>query len=104
MIKGITLVNAIASGETFDQLSSLLAALGFEPGKGWNDSGSAADSSARGAAFLAPLGNLELVTGRLPATPRLLIEVAQLEPIHAVVQSWMLARYRSEEVATRLSQ
>ncbi|HWZ50223.1 MAG TPA: 6,7-dimethyl-8-ribityllumazine synthase [Granulicella sp.] len=104
MIKGITLVNAVASGETFDQLSSLLAALGFEPGKGWNDSGSDADSAARGAAFLAPIGNLELVTGRLPATPRLLIEVAQLEPIHGIVHNWMLARHRSEDVATRLSE
>src|ERR1700686_3784080 len=103
MIKGITLVNAVASGETFDQLSSLLAALGFEPGRGWNDSGADADSAARGAAFLAPVGNLELVTGRLPATPKLLIEVAQLEPIHGIVQSWMLARYRSEEVASRLT-
>jgi 6,7-dimethyl-8-ribityllumazine synthase len=99
MIKGITLVNAVASSETFDQLSSLLAALGFEPGKGWNDVANA----ARGAAFLAPLGNLELVTGPLPATPSLLIEVAQLEPIHSIVQSWMQARYRSEEVATRLT-
>ena len=104
MIKGITLVNAVASSETFDQLSSLLGALGFEPGKGWNETGSGPDSNARGAAFLAPVGNLELVTGRLPATPSLLIEVAQLEPIHAVIQSWMQARYRSEEVASRLSE
>src|ERR1700731_1901963 len=103
MIKGITLVNAVASGETFDQLSSLLGALGFEPGKGWNESGSDADYAARAAAFLVPVGNRELVTGRLPATPRLLIEVAQLEPIHGIVQNWMLARYRSEEIAARLS-
>src|SRR5271168_1179071 len=104
MIKGITLVHAVASSETFDQLSSLLAALGFEPGKGWNENTSGSDSAARGAAFLAPLGNLELVTGRLPATPRLLIEVAQLEPIHAGVQQWMQTQYRSEEVASRLSE
>jgi 6,7-dimethyl-8-ribityllumazine synthase len=104
MIKGITLVHAVASSETFDQLSSLLAALGFEPGKGWNENTSGSSPAARGAAFLAPLGNLELVTGRLPATPRLLVEVAQLEPIRAGVEQWMRAQYRSEEVASRLSE
>ena len=65
MIKGITLVAPVASGDAFDKLASLFAALGFEPGKGWDD-----DATGEGAAFLAPLGNLELVTGRAPAVPR----------------------------------
>ncbi|HMF63609.1 MAG TPA: hypothetical protein VK608_05925, partial [Edaphobacter sp.] len=63
MIKGITLVSAVASGDTFDRLNSLFLALGFEQGKGWED------GQGRGAALLAPLGNLELVTGRPPAVP-----------------------------------
>jgi len=97
MIKGITLVNAVASADAFDKLCNLFAALGFEPGKGWQD------EQGRGAAFLAPVGNLELVTGRPPAVPPLLVEVTQLDHIHTLVQQWMLASYRTEEVATLLS-
>ncbi len=97
MIKGITLIRIVESGERFEQLSRFLGALGFEPGKGWQD------AEGRGAAFLAPLANLELVTGRMPATPSILIEVTQLDHIHALVKSWMLAEFRTEEVATRLT-
>jgi 6,7-dimethyl-8-ribityllumazine synthase len=97
MIKGITLVSAVSSADTFDQLNSLFGALGFEAGKGWQD------DKGRGSAHLAPLGNLEFVTGRSPAVPPLLIEVTQLDQVHVVVQNWMLAHYRTEEVATLLS-
>ena len=97
MIKGITLVQAIASPDAYDKLGSLFGALGFEPGKGWQD------ANGRGAAFLAPLGNLELVTGRPPAVPPVLIEVHALDQIHAAVNQWMLANYRSEEVAELLT-
>jgi 6,7-dimethyl-8-ribityllumazine synthase len=97
MIKGITLVQAIASPDAYDKLVSLFGALGFEPGKGWQD------ASGRGAAFLAPLGNLELVTGRPPAVPPVLIEVHALDQVHAAVSQWMLANYRTEEVAELLT-
>src|ERR1700761_298932 len=79
MIKGITLVHGTGSDPVFDQLSALFAALGFEPGKGWDD------GTGKGAAFLAPLGNLELVTGRAPAVPPILIEVFGLEDMHGIV-------------------
>ncbi|HZY61249.1 MAG TPA: 6,7-dimethyl-8-ribityllumazine synthase [Edaphobacter sp.] len=97
MVKGITLVSAVSSAETFDRLNSLFAALGFEAGKGWQD------ATGRGAAHLAPLGNVEFVTGRQPAVPPLLIEVTQLDEVHSAVQRWMLASYRSEEVEKLLS-
>jgi 6,7-dimethyl-8-ribityllumazine synthase len=97
MIKGITLVRAVPSPEAFDHLSSLFSALGFEPGKGWQD------ADGRGAAFLAPVANLELVTGRAPAVPPLLIEATQLDHIHAAVQQWMNTHLRTEEVAANLS-
>jgi 6,7-dimethyl-8-ribityllumazine synthase len=97
MIKGMTLVNAVQSQEAFDKLCSLLDALGFEPGKGWED------AEGRGAAFLAPVGNLELVVGRAPAVPPILIEVTQLDAVHAVIQRWMAASYRTEEIDARLS-
>ena len=81
MIKGITLVTQVASAAALEKLASLLGALGFEPGKGWED------GSGRGAAFLAPLGNLELVAGRAPAVPPILIEVTQLDQVRAVVEA-----------------
>jgi len=71
--------------------------LGFEAGKGWQD------ETGRGAAFLAPLGNLELVAGRAPAVPPILIEVTQLDQVHTAVEHWMIANYRTEEVAELLS-
>jgi 6,7-dimethyl-8-ribityllumazine synthase len=109
MIKGITLVTAIASadgpgvvhgvepGNEFDQLSSLFTALGFEQGKGWQD------GTGRGAAFLAPLGNLELVTGRPAAVLPILVETTNLDSVHAAVHQWLLASHRTEEIETLLS-
>ena len=83
MVKGITTIAAIAGDESFAQLGSLLDALGFEQGKGWTD------AQGKGAAFLAPLGNLEIVTGRPPAVPPILIEVTQLDAVHATVKAWL---------------
>src|ERR1700735_1228477 len=97
MIKGITLVSAIASGDTFDKLNRLFLALGFEPGRGWQD------EKGRGTGLLAPLGNLEFVTGRPPTVPPVLIEVTNLDAVYAAVQRWMLGNYRTEEVTTLLS-
>jgi 6,7-dimethyl-8-ribityllumazine synthase len=105
MIKGITFVSAVASsgasgadpGPEFDRMTSLFSALGFEHGKGWQD------AQGRGAAFLAPIGNLEFVTGRPPSVPPVLIEVTQLEHIHALVEKWLLAGHRTEEIPTLLS-
>jgi 6,7-dimethyl-8-ribityllumazine synthase len=97
MVKGITLVTPVESADAFAALAGLFAALGFEPGKGWDD------GTGRGAAFLAPLGNLEIMTGRAPAVPRLLVEVTQLDQMRAAVERWMTARYRTEEIAELLS-
>ena len=82
MIKGITTVARVASEETFDQLAQLLQTLGFEPGKGWND------STGKGAAFLAPLGNLEIATGYPASQPTLLVEVTQLNEVHSAIKAW----------------
>lgn len=98
MIKGITLVQPIASPDTFEQLGQLLTALGFEQGKGWQD------ADGRGAAFLAPLGNFELVTGRAPAVPALLIEASHLDQVHTAVHQWLLTRHTAEQSAVLLSE
>jgi len=82
MIKGMTLVNAVAP-EAFERLSGLFQALGFELGKGWED------AEGKGAAFLAPVGNLEIVTGRVPSVPPVLIEVTQLDAVYAATKTWV---------------
>jgi len=97
MVKGLTTVAQVASEEAFAQLGELFQALGFEQGKGWSD------GNGKGAAFLAPVGNVELVTGRAPALPGLLVEVTQLETVHAAVKAWIVAHQRSE-VAAKLSE
>jgi 6,7-dimethyl-8-ribityllumazine synthase len=97
MIKGMTLVREVASADALDKFGSLMLALGFEQGKGWKD------ETGRGVALLAPLGNLELITGRAPSVPPILIEVVGLDAIYAAVEKWMLASYRSEEVSALLT-
>jgi 6,7-dimethyl-8-ribityllumazine synthase len=97
MVKGITLVSPVASAAAFDALAGLFSALGFELGKGWQD------GSGRGAAFLAPVGNLEIMTGRPPAVPPILVEVTQLDQVREIVERWMIANFRSQEVGQRLS-
>ncbi|HET9743982.1 MAG TPA: 6,7-dimethyl-8-ribityllumazine synthase [Terriglobales bacterium] len=79
MIRSLTLVRLVPP-EKFDQLSRLLSALGFEPGSGWND------EHRRGAPFLAPLGSLELVDGRAPAEPEILIEVSDLDTAQQIAK------------------
>lgn len=85
MIKGMTVVESIVDSGDFVRLGELFAALGFEPGKGWKD------DDGQGAAFLAPLGHLEFVTGRMPAVPRILIEATQLDHVHGIVTRWAAA-------------
>jgi 6,7-dimethyl-8-ribityllumazine synthase len=85
MIKGITLLRRAASHEAYEQLSSFFSALGFEPGQGWQLEGS------RGAPFLAPIGNLEVVEGPVPATSEILIQVVGLDSIHEIAKGWMTA-------------
>jgi 6,7-dimethyl-8-ribityllumazine synthase len=85
MVKGMTLVTPVGSAAAWEALGGLFAALGFEPGRGWED------GSGRGAAFLAPLGNLEIITGRAPAVPPVLIEVTQLDQVREIVQQWLNA-------------
>ena len=98
MIKGMTLVSPAGPiGAEFDRLAGLFSALGFEQGKGWQD------ATGRGAAFLAPVGNLEFVAGRPPAVPPVLIEVTQLDHVHSLVEGWLLASHRTEEIAALLS-
>lgn len=109
MIKGITLTRRIRSEADFERLASFLEALGFEPGKAWND------SVSQGRPFLAPIGNLELMysapdaardfgaayeaaedylTGQ-PASrgahDHIYIEVTSLDSVRQAAEAWFLA-------------
>ena len=79
MIRSLTLVRQ-TTPERFEKLSGLLRALGFEDGAGWSD------EYSRGAPFLSPVGSLELVDGRAPATPEILIEVFDLDTAHQIAK------------------
>ncbi len=82
MIKGVTVLRATKSAAEFEQLAGFFMALGFEPGRGWSE------SDSKGAPFLAPLGNLEIVHGALPSTAAVLIEVKQLDAVRQSVLQW----------------
>ena len=96
MIKGISFLRPAGSPEAYEKLAGFFAALGFAPGKGWNEEGS------RGASFLAPLGNLEFVDGAFPSTADILVEVTALDAVHQAAATWLRAQ-GGEEALVRLS-
>ena len=96
MIKGISILRPSGNAAAYERLSGFFRALGLAPGKGWQEEGS------RGAAFLAPLGNLEFVDGRFPSTADLLIEVTSLDSILQAAEAWLRAQ-EGVDVASRLS-
>jgi 6,7-dimethyl-8-ribityllumazine synthase len=96
MIKGISFLRSTGSRAAYDRLASFFSALGFEPGKGWNE------ENSHGAAFLAPLGNLELVDGQFPSTSDVLVEVTALDSVHQAAAAWLRAQ-GGEQAVARLS-
>jgi 6,7-dimethyl-8-ribityllumazine synthase len=86
MIKGISFLRSAGSAAAYDRLASFFSALGFEPGKGWNE------PESRGAAFLAPLGNIEFVDGQFPSTADVLVEVTALDAAHQAAANWLRAQ------------
>jgi 6,7-dimethyl-8-ribityllumazine synthase len=96
MIKGISFLRPAGSAPVFDRLASFFSALGFAPGKGWNE------EDSKGAAFLAPLGNLEFVDGKFPSTADVLVEVTALDAVHQAAETWLRAQAGQQGVA-RLS-
>jgi 6,7-dimethyl-8-ribityllumazine synthase len=109
MIKGISFLRPAGSRAAHDRLASFFAALGFAPGKGWEedhpsdeDLSPGTPASSRGASFLAPLGNLEFVDGKFPSTADVLVEVTALDAVHQAAQTW-LCGHGGEEAVARLS-
>ncbi len=96
MIKGISFLRPAGSAAVFDRLSSFFSALGFGLGRGWKE------EASRGASFLAPLGNLEIVDGQFPSTADVLVEVTALDAAHQAALTWLRAQ-GGEEAAERVS-
>jgi 6,7-dimethyl-8-ribityllumazine synthase len=96
MIKGISFLRPAGSAQAYERLASFFAALGFAHGKGWKE------ENSRGAAFLAPLGNLEFVDGQFPSTADVLVEVTALDAVHQAAETWLRAQ-DGEAGAARLS-
>lgn len=96
MIKGISFLRSAGSAAAYERLASFFAALGFAPGKGWNE------EKSRGASFLAPLGNMEFVDGEFPSTADVLVEVTALDSVHQAAAAWLLAQ-GGGAAASRLS-
>jgi 6,7-dimethyl-8-ribityllumazine synthase len=96
MIKGISFLRSAGSAVVYDRLSSFFAALGLTRGPGWSE------ANSRGAAFLAPLGNLELVDGEFPSATDVLVEVTALDAVHQAAANWLRTEGGDEEGA-RLS-
>jgi 6,7-dimethyl-8-ribityllumazine synthase len=95
MVKGISLLRPVA-GAAFERLTGFFAAIGFAPGKGWEE------EHSRGASFLAPLGNLEFVLGQMPSTADILVEVTSLDAARQAAESWLRAQ-GGDAAAARLS-
>jgi 6,7-dimethyl-8-ribityllumazine synthase len=89
MIKGISFIRLTANRSSYERLAGFFAALGFEPGRGWEEPGDVA--SSRGASFLAPGGNLELVDGTVPQFAPVAIEVTSLDAVHQAATHWLKA-------------
>jgi len=97
MIKGVTFMRPASTPAVLDKMASFFSVLGFEPGKGWED------GSSRAAPFLAPLGNLEFVTGTLPGMAEVLVEVTSLDSVHEVAKSWLAKNEGETEVSNRIT-
>jgi 6,7-dimethyl-8-ribityllumazine synthase len=110
MIKAISFLRPAGSAAAYDRLASFLAALGFASGTGWSESTShpsdkdlsPGTSTSRGAAFLAPLGNLEIVDGEPPSTADVFVEVTALDAVHQAAATWLRAE-GGVEAEARLS-
>jgi 6,7-dimethyl-8-ribityllumazine synthase len=96
MIKGISILRPAGNAAAYERLSAFFAAVGFAPGKGWQE------EDSRGASFLAPLGNLEFVDGAFPSTADLLIEVTSIDSVHQAAEAWLRA-LAADAALSRLS-
>ena len=96
MIKGISFLRPTENTAAYERLSSFLSALGLAAGPGWRE------ENGRGAAFLAPLGNLSLVDGKFPATAAIMIETTSIDAAYQSCERWLKAQ-EGDEALQKLS-
>ncbi len=96
MIKGISFLRHAGTEAAYERLASMFGALGFSPGNGWEE------EESRGASFLAPLGNLEIVAGAMPSTADVMVEVTQLDAVRESLIAWF--RGHGEEPAGKVGE
>ena len=108
MIKGISFLRLAGSASAYDRLAGFLRALGFAPGLGWDEETNAGREDlpaetpvSRGTSFLAPLGNLELVHGEMPAPSDICVEVTAIDAVHQAAAAWI--REHGIDASARLS-
>jgi 6,7-dimethyl-8-ribityllumazine synthase len=83
MIKGISFLRQASTTADYERLAGFFSALGFTPGNGWDE------AQSRGASFLAPLGNLEIVEGEMPSAAHVMVEVTQLDAVREAALAWI---------------
>ena len=99
MIKGLTLLRRAGTPEAFDRLRSFFAAVGFEPGSGWEN------EQGRGASFRTPVGAIEWIDwvdsldGTTKSPSDLLVEVTGLGAVRDAAEAWLRADMRAENQA-----
>jgi len=104
MIKGLTLIRPVHSPAQFDELVSFFSALGFEPGRGWDEPPRKQGAATKGRPFLAPLGNLQFIDGALPTLKTdLLVEVTSLDAVHQVASHWLETNTGADAAKTRIT-
>jgi 6,7-dimethyl-8-ribityllumazine synthase len=105
MIKGISLLRAAEDRNAWERLTRFFEAMGVERGRGWED-GSSPDSvqhASRGASFLAPLGNLEFIVGKMPPFADVAIEVTSLDAAHQAASGWLRSEGLDPAVITPIA-
>ncbi|HET6206514.1 MAG TPA: 6,7-dimethyl-8-ribityllumazine synthase [Terracidiphilus sp.] len=95
MIKAISFLRSAGNAAAYERLASFFSALGFESGHGWKE------ETSRGASFLAPVGNFELIDGEMPQMADVSVEVTALDAVHQAAAAWL--RGEGVEPSLRLS-
>jgi 6,7-dimethyl-8-ribityllumazine synthase len=95
MIKGISFLRPAGNAAAYERLASFFSALGFESGHGWEE------ETSRGASFLAPIGNVEIIDGEMPEMADVTVEVTAIDAVHQAATGWF--RSQGIEPSARLS-
>ena len=98
MIKSISFLQLTAGPSDYETLGRFLSALGFEAGRSWNE------TSSRGAAFLTPLGGIELVDGAMPPFAGFTIEVTSLDAAYQAAAAWLRAENLAPAQLTEITE